>query len=325
MVKKVTSRKAAAKRKLSVASEPIEGEHNVFEDPEASADPTSSHGLKTIASNEDVELPAGDEAERDERAEEMRDRLKKVFEAQAGENFAVARDLAYLSNQRSYTAWGYKTFESFVDKEFKLAKRNAEYHVRTHNYLETSLRSVLVDDHSAYNRLVSAVHIAGWTKAKTLAQEHVVNPENVEEVIVKLDELSTRDFEAYCVSTRKLARDKTPIGDEEDQTPRNRRSFLLTDAQESDMKRAMEHMQAKMTGKPKPSSIVTNIMRDYLSTNTAAEGKGRIKSLIEDFVRNEGLYGVEIVVRDSETKKMIHGASHLEAWASDGEGDGDAS
>lgn len=303
-------------RKLQAVSEPLPGEKNVFEDPEAAAQPGSEANLKTIQDNADVELPAGDGEQRDERAEELRDRLRKIFADRAGENFTVARDLAYLANNRSYRAWGYNTFEAFVDKEFSLAKRNAEYHVRTHNYLDSALRSMFVDDHGTYNRLVEAVKDAGWTKAKTLANEKVVTPENVEEIIAKVGALSTRDFEAYCEVLRKEKKD----GDDDDNPEKLvTLNYRCTKAQRDDIRRAVDHAGVKMAKESSPSSKLANLCRDYLSTNTAAEGKGRIEALIEDFVRNEGLYGVEIVVRDVETKKIIHGDAHLEAWAADAE------
>lgn len=306
------------KRKLTAVTttEPLPGERNVFEDPEAAAQPGSEANLKTIQDNEDVELPAGDETERDERAEELRDRLRKIFVDRAGENFDVARDLAYLANKRSYRAWGYNTFEAFVDKEFGLAKRNAEYHVRTHNYLDTALRSVLVDDHGAYNRLIDAVQSAGWTKAKILANEKVVTAENVEEVIAKVGTLSTRDFEAYCEVLGKEGKQAAEDDNPEKLVTLN---YRCTKAQRDDIRRAIDHAGVKMSKESTPSSKLSNLCRDYLTTNTAAEGKGRIEALIEDFLRNEGLYGVEIVVRDRETKKIIHGESHLEVWALDAE------
>jgi|GEM_PF-5944412 len=308
----VTSKKRKSKGDLKAVA-PIDGEANIFENPEAALEDGSDAQLRTISSN-DVELPAGEEAERDERAEELRDRLKKIFTSRAGENFEVARDLAYLANNRSYQAWGYNTFETFVDKEFNLSKRNAEYHVKTHNYIDSALRSLLVDDHAAYNRLVDAIHAAGWTKARTLANEKAVTVENVDDVVSKIETLSTRDFEAYCQVLRKEKSD----GDDDDNPEKLvTLNYRCTHAQRDDIRRAIDHAGAKMPKEASPSSKLSNLCRDYLSTNIAAEGKGRIESLIEDFVRNEGLYGVEIVVRDLETKKIIHGAHHLEAWAND--------
>lgn len=314
---KATKKKQATVTNIGVVPAAIAAtgsteELNEFADPEGAMVQGSTMQLAVMTGN-DLEAPSDPGVDSDPAADAARDRLKQVLTSHDDNFYDIARDMSYIANKKAYQQWGFKTFESFLDAEFKMAKRKGQYYVQVFNYFESGLKTVLKDNHGGYSRLMDAIRREGWTKGRVLAREQIVTHDNVDEVISKVETCGYRELETYCKAAREsMSDDDREKADDNNDVKTVRVAFQCSLPQKDDIEAAVELATVMIGKETTRSSAMAWAAADFVATNVSAQGKDRAGAIAELLSKYERLFGIAIVAIDEQTKAIAYGQANLE-------------
>ena len=194
-----------------------------------------------------------------------------------------------------YTAWGYSSFEQYVNEEMGIQMRKAQYLVNIQKWSK-----LMPDSVKAWIREI------GWTKARLLTS--IVTVENASEWKAKIAGKTVIEIVDLIKGERqRLEAEEGEDGEGGNETteekPRNL-NFKVFPAQEENIKRALEHAEGPAKS-DKPGNLIDLICTEYMATNVGINTVG-------DYLRRyEKLSGLRIVAYDMEDSHIVYGEDFI--------------
>lgn len=227
--------------------------------------------------------------------------LYRVYDAKTGDAEPV------------FKAWGYPTFEEWVDKELSLGYRKAQYLRHIWYKLEIELSGL---DVGIKNRIIAL----GWSKARILLK--VLTLANASQWIdrAELESYTTLDesCRSYAESLRKISEQPTLGGTVEIPMPPKEtfvpKYFNLAEDQGKTLEIALEKA-AKMSGSDKRGHLLEMMATDFIASNQL--GGTDTESRVKYVSRAEKHSGYKLIAYDPDTKEIVYGQDTLETLAAD--------
>lgn len=239
----------------------------------------------------------------------IRKRIKQLAEKIQDSYWELSELVARVHNERIFKQWGFKKFSDWVQTEFDVGRRKAYYFVQIQNYFRTQLKNELPE--ANYNAAVEVAKSIGWNKALVLATEQVLTKDNVEDVLIKAQDMSYDVLKNECKALKKnMSKEQQEESAENNTMKMVRKSYQFTTAQEVDLNRALERAKSSMREGAKDSSAMALICAEYVGMNP----EGSLEEKLSNFER---LLGVNLIACDQECSTILYGAETLKNLASE--------
>ena len=128
---------------------------------------------------------------------ELRERMKEGVKSVSSSYLVLAEGLDAIFEGKYYEAWGFMDFESYCSAELDFSSRKARYLIKVWK---------MIKDYDIHRDRAEKI---GWTKLNVIKK--VVNDENVEEWLVKAEEMSVSRLEEEIASLTTKGSSPAPV------------------------------------------------------------------------------------------------------------------
>jgi hypothetical protein len=231
---------------------------------------------------------------------------KKIVELQSSidrSRWELAGELNKVNDKTLYVQWGYPSWEKYVSGEVHLNVRTAQYLCAMYVFFTKKLGEKIADDQER-EEMIEAVKELGWTKARCLVD--ICTPKDYKEWFELARKLSSSELEA---ETKKALVRKNG-GDPDNVQSMKTFTTKLAEGQQEIVDQAFE-IAGGIADSKKRGHLLSLICQTFVSDNMAKD-EGKDKNRNRMLRRIAATYGVELIVVDPDTKKVLLGKKLLE-------------
>ena len=262
------------------------------------------------------EIDMADEGEvivETEESKTLRENVQRLLTAVNETYWCLAENLSIVSNGKHYKAWGYSSFEQYLAEECGLKRGKGYALAKIFNYFNNQLKESFVGQDDKYNTLMDVVKQVGWAKARRLATDKIIKPDNVDLIIDKAQKLSLDELEAWCKAEFKaLPEPEQDDSDSDNNVKLVRKNFQLTLYQLETVDDAIHKALATMREGATPSSAIALIAGDFLQSATDVSTGGNRKENIAHLIgKMERLFGISLIAYDDKEDDILFGEENL--------------
>lgn len=250
-----------------------------------------------------------DNPELQEFRESVKDKIKNLRDS----FWYVAEAFVRVRNEKLFKTWGFRSFEAYLEEECEYSRSSAFLLMKTYTYFKDELKDRLSECSESYDQLVSVVKEVGWAKASKLAQEQVITPETVDEILEALKTLTVSALEAKCkniVST--LPEDVQEDLRESNDMKTVKKNFQLTLHELDVVENAIKKAKTFLREGAKDSKALAFICGEYDSSNIAAAGEDNMGDYL---YKLERLLGIDLIAVSQNGEKILYGQDTVKRLA----------
>lgn len=221
-----------------------------------------------------------------------------------GGRWELAKRLLKVRENGLYKQWGIPTWEKFVNNEVGLSVRTADLLASIYVFFGQTLAEK-IEEPEEREGMIEAVKSLGWTKAK-----HLVDVCNVSDYS-KWIELARKITVSELETEVKKSLATQHGGDESDVSPMKTKSYKFSSGQLDMVEQAIE-IAEKTSGSKKKSHNMALVCQSFVADNMA-QGDNVEENRNKMLRRVAAEYGVDIIVVDPDSKRVLMGQKLLDA------------
>lgn len=241
---------------------------------------------------------------------EVNDLLSKVNETY----WELAEALAKVMNGKHFKAWGFESFEKYLEEECGLRRGKGYALPKIYNYFAYKLKEGFTKYPEEYARLMDCIKEIGWAKARLLATNKIITPMNVDRIIemaktLSMDQLDIRCKEEFLALPQKDKEDS----DDDNTVKLVRKGFNFTIYQMEMVDQAIAKALSTMLEGATPSSAVALICQDFCSNNVEINSeRSREENVALLLSKLERVLNLSFIAYDSSSNSVLYGEDTLE-------------